>query len=297
MGFSAVDMPSQEGKVAIVTGGNSGIGFETVLGLAKKGAHVVMASRNTEKAAAARAEILGRSPRALVDVIKLDLGDLASVRNFVTEFRQKHSRLDLLVNNAGIMLPPFGKTPDGFELTFATNYLGPFLLTGLLLPLLLAAPDSRVVTVSSLAHTQGKIARDNLNGERAYSKMAAYGQSKLANLLFAFELERQLNQREAKTISVAAHPGWTVTNLQVNSKIFTFLNPFFGQDSSSGALPSLFAAAASGVRGGDYYGPQGFLELKGAPKKVKANASAHDLETAKWLWATSEKMVGHRYFT
>ena len=297
MPYSATDIPNQQGKVAIVTGANSGIGFETAVALAKKGAQVVMASRSLPKAWAARDEILKVYPHGLIDVMKLDLADFTSIFAFATEFKNKFSQLNLLVNNAGIMLPPFGKTPQAFELTFATNHLGPFLLTGLLMENLAIARGSRVVTVSSLAHRQGKIVQDNLNAERHYSKTAAYAQSKLANLLFTFELERRLRQRQVETIAVAAHPGWTLTNLQVNTKIFTFLNPFFGQKPSDGALPTLYAATAHDIKGADYYGPQGLLELKGPPKKVHSTKLAQDLVLARQLWEISEKMTGITYFS
>ncbi len=295
MNFSIEQVREQGDRVAIVSGGNSGIGLETCRALARKGAQVVMASRNVEKAEAAKLDLLKSVPNARVEVLTLNLSDLNSVKSFVGKFGDKYDRLDYLINNAGVMFPPLEKTLQGYELTFATNHLGHFLLTGLLLERLTSTPGSRVVTVSSLAHRQGKMDFSNLNAENKYSKTGAYAQSKLANLLFTMELDRRLRRANAKTIAVAAHPGWTQTNLQVHTKIFTFLNPYFGQGPADGALPSLCAALAPDVKGGEYFGPAGFMEIKGPPKRVKAIAAAHDLETASRLWKLSEQMSGSSY--
>ncbi len=295
MKFSIAAVPAQADRVAIVTGGNSGIGLETCRALASKGAKVVMACRNASKAEAARQDVLKTHPGAQVETMTLNLSDLESVKTFAGKFGDKYDRLDLLFNNAGVMFPPLEKTPQGYELQFATNHLGPFLLTGRLLEALTSTPGSRVITVSSQAHRGGKIDFENLNAENKYSPTNAYSQSKLANLLFTFELERRLRRVNATTIAVASHPGWTRSNLQVHSKIFTFLNPYFGQGPAEGALPSLRAALDPAVVGGEYYGPDGFLEIKGQPKRVKAKASAHDTKVAEHLWKISEAMVGFSY--
>ncbi len=295
MKFSIDEISPQNDRVALVTGGNSGIGLESCRALAKKGARVVMASRNAQKAKVAQQDILNSAPDAHVEVLALNLSDLDSVKRFAGEFGEKYNRLDYLFNNAGVMFPPLEKTLQGYELTFATNHLGHFLLTGLLLEKLTSTPGSRVVTVSSLAHRQGKIDFDNLNAENKYSKIGAYSQSKLANLIFSMELDRRLRRSNASTIAVAAHPGWTRTNLQVHTKIFTFLNPYLGQGPADGALPSLCAAVTPEVEGGEYFGPSGFMEIKGTPKRVKAIAAAHNQEIATRLWKLSEEMTGFSY--
>ena len=227
--------------------------------------------------------------------MQLDLSSLASVHTFAETFLAQHDRLDLLINNAGVMVPPLTKTEDGFELQFGTNHLGHFALTGLLLPLLNATPDARIVTVSSMAHRSGKINFDNLNAEQSYSEWPFYGQSKLANLLFTFELQRRLDASKASTRSVAAHPGWTATDLQKNSGLASFLNPFFAMEPPQGALPTLYAATAPNVSGGTYYGPNGFMEMKGYPKQVGTHARAKDRAVAARLWEVSEEMTGVAY--
>ena len=288
-------IPSLTGKTAIVTGSNSGIGFEAAKALAAKNAKIIMACRNIENGEKAATEIRSLFPDSNIIVSELDLGSLASVRAFAGNFLKENDRLDMLINNAGIMMPPYGKTTDGFELQFGTNHLGHFALTGLLLPLLLKTGESRVVNVSSSAHKAGKINFDDLGSEQSYAKMKAYGQSKLANLLFTYELQRRFDAAGSGSIASAAHPGWSSTNLQRHSGTLNWLNPVFGQKASMGALPTLRAATSTDVRGGDYYGPGGFMEMKGSPYRVESNDRSHDTETARRLWEVSEKMTGVSY--
>lgn len=296
------DIPDQRGRVALVTGGNSGLGYYTCRGLAAKGAHVLLACRNHEKGEAARRQMLADAPAATIELVHLDLADLESVRRCAEDLSARLSRLDLLINNAGVMALPYTRTAQGFEMQFGVNHLAHFALTGLLLPLLLATPNSRVVTVSSSVHHQGKINFDDLNGERSYNKWRAYAQSKLANLLFAFELQRKLDAAHAETLSVAAHPGYAATNLQTagprmaGSKLqewfMALLNALLAQPAEQGALPQLYAATAGDVNGCDYIGPRGFREMRGSPAKVAANPKAHDKETARRLWAVSQDLTG-----
>jgi NAD(P)-dependent dehydrogenase (short-subunit alcohol dehydrogenase family) len=290
------DIPDLSGKVAIVTGANSGIGYETARALAHKGANVVLACRNLEKANKAAEQIRGKGPEGIADVMELDLGDLDSIHRFATAFRERFERLDLLINNAGIMMPPYGKTAQGFETQFGVNHLGHFALTGLLIDLVVQTPGSRVVTVSSTAHRFGSIDFDDLQWEeKEYRANPAYGQSKLANLLFTYELQRRFQAAGKGTLSVAAHPGWTETNLQQHSGTFSFLNRFFAQDAPMGALPTLYAATGPDVAGGDYYGPAGFMEIRGHPKKVKSNGRSHDQVAADKLWEVSEELTNVTY--
>lgn len=291
--WSADSISNQSGKVAIVTGANSGIGYETALELAKKGATVVMACRNLQKAEAAANQIRQSNPVGTVDVMELDLGDLDSVRQFAAAFQARYDRLDMLINNAGVMVPPYGKTAQGFETQFGVNHLGHFALTGLLLDVLLQTPQSRVVTVSSAAHRFGQIDFDDLHWEdKAYKANPAYGQSKLANLLFTYELQRKLAAARKDTIAVAAHPGWTETNLQQHSGLASTLNPFLAQPQSMGALPTLRAAVDLRANGGDYYGPAGFMEMRGHPVPVQSNDASHNLADARQLWEVSEQLTG-----
>lgn len=289
------NIPDQTNRVAIVTGANSGIGFETALALAHKGATVVMACRNRDKAEAAASQIRQGKPAAQVVVMLLNLGDLESVRQFAAAFLAANDRLDLLINNAGIMHPPYGKTAQGFETQFGVNHLGHFALTGLLLARVMQTPKSRVVTVSSVSHRFGAIRFDDLQWDkRSYRSNAAYGQSKLANLLFTYDLQRRLVAAGKETIAVAAHPGWTETNLQATSGL-RYLNRFFGQLPEMGALPTLYAATAADVRGGAYYGPDGMLELRGSPKAVKSNGRSYDRAVAAQLWTVSQELTGVKY--
>jgi NAD(P)-dependent dehydrogenase (short-subunit alcohol dehydrogenase family) len=278
--WTAEQLGDQTGRIAVVTGSNSGIGFETARILAAKGATVVMACRNLEKANPKADEIRRAHPEADVEVMELDLSDLESVQRFTDAFRARHSRLDLLINNAGIMVPPYGKTAQGFETQFGVNHLGHFALTGSLLDLVVQTPGSRIVTVSSVAHQLGAIHFSDLNWEKGYKAQAAYGQSKLANLLFTYE---------------AAHPGWTETNLQEHAKAVKFMNRFLGQEPLMGALPTLYAATESDVNGAEYYGPSGFMEMNGPPKRVKSNRRSHDQNVAERLWNISENLTGVRF--
>ncbi len=289
------DIPDQTGRIAIVTGANSGIGWDTARALAQKGATVIMACRNPQKANAAADQIKALNPAGQVIVMPLDLADLNTVRAFAAAFRESHDRLDVLINNAGVMNTPYGKTAQGFEQQLGINHLGHFALTGLLLDLLNAIPQARVVTVSSGGHRFGAINFDDLNWERGYPRQRAYAQSKLANLLFTYELQRKLTAAGQGRLAVAAHPGWTATNLQQYSRYLQLLNPLMAQTTAMGALPTLYAATAMDVRGGDYIGPGGFMELRGYPKKVRSSARSHDEAVARRLWATSEDLTEVRY--
>lgn len=289
--WNAERLSDQTDRVAIVTGANSGIGFETARVLASKGATTVMACRNLQKAGPKADEILAAHPDANVEVMELDLADLESVRRFAESFRAKHSRLDLLINNAGIMVPPYGKTAQGFETQFGVNHLGHFALTGSLIDLLTKTPGSRIVNVSSIAHFVGAIAFSDLNWEKGYKAQPAYGQSKLANLLFTYELQRRLAAAGKDTLAVAAHPGWTETNLQENAGSIKFLNRFFAQEPLMGALPTLYAATENTVRGAEYFGPSGFLQFNGPPKRVRSNKRSHDRSVADRLWTVSEDLT------
>lgn len=303
--WTVQDIPSQSGKIAVVTGANSGLGLETTAGLAAAGATVVMACRNPSKAQAALDEIRRRVPQARLDVMALDLADLASVRRFASEFSAKYPRLDILCNNAGVMALPFQKTRDGFEMQIGTNHLGPFVLTGLLLNVLQAAPAARIVNVASVAHKTTKgLDLDNLNWERGpYKKGDAYGKSKLANLLFTYELNRRLHQSGSSIIAVAAHPGYSATNIgdgATQGSFFASLamklgNALFAQPASMGALPTLYAATMPDVQGGDYIGPHGFLEFAGYPVKTTSRPTARDPQVAAGLWALSEQLTDTRY--
>jgi len=303
--WTANDIPDLSGKTIIVTGGNSGIGYEAADQLAAHGAHVVLACRDVQKAQTAAETIRSRHLAAAIEIMELDLASLASVRAFAEAFRGRHQRLDTLCNNAGVMALPYRKTADGFEMQFGTNHLGHFALTGLLLDRLLAANAARVVNVSSGAHRAGKIRFDDLQWERGYRKWLAYGQSKLANLLFTYELQRRLRSAGASIISVAAHPGYAATNLQfvgprmagssVMESLSAWGNRVFAQSSAMGALPTLYAATAPDVQGGDYIGPDGMGEMRGHPKKVTSNARSRDAEVARRLWEVSERLTGVRY--
>ena len=290
--WTAEQLGDQTGRVAVVTGSNSGIGFETARALAAKGATVIMACRNLDKANPKAEEIRAAHPGSNVEVMQLDLSNLDSVRQFAEAFRAKHSRLDLLINNAGIMVPPYGKTAQGFETQFGVNHLGHFALTGSLLDLITSTPGSRIVTVSSVAHYMGAIHFSDLNWEKGYRAQPAYGQSKLANLLFTYELQRRLTAAGKDTLAVAAHPGWTETNLQEHSGSIKFLNRFFAQGPSMGALPTLYAATDPGVNGAEYYGPSGFMEMNGPPKRVRSNKRSRDQNIAERLWNVSEDLTG-----
>lgn len=307
--WTAADMPQLQGKVAIVTGASSGLGLETAAALAAAGADTVLGCRRVERAQRAVEEILRRSPGAKVRNIALDLSDLKSVERFAKVFQSQHDRLDILCNNAGAMMLPYGRTPDGFETVFATNHLGPFALTGRLFDRIRATPGSRVVALGSLTHRTATLDLDDLNWERRpYSKSAAYGASKLANMLFAFELDRRLREASVPAISVAAHPGWAATDIALGGvrepvngaarawkRIVDFGNAFFAQPAAMGALPTLYAATAPGLQGGEYIGPDGMFQMRGHPVEVECELQARDTELAGQLWARSEEMTSVRY--
>jgi NAD(P)-dependent dehydrogenase (short-subunit alcohol dehydrogenase family) len=297
--WTAADIPSQQGRVAVVTGANSGIGLETASELAAHGAHVVMAARNLDKAKTAAALIGQRHPGASVSLQQLDLSSLDSIHAAAAQLLKDHQQIDLLINNAGVMFPPKSTTKDGFELHFGTNHLGHFALTGLLLDRLLAVAGSRVVTVSSAAHRWGRIHFDDLQWQRSYSRLGAYGQAKLANLLFTYELQRHLTDTE--TIAAAAHPGLSSTDIDRTTPFLmrTFITPgpfrVMAQTPPMGALPALRAATDPGVSGGQYYGPGGLGEVRGYPKLVTSSARSHDAELAKRLWTASEGLTGVKF--
>lgn len=294
--WTHADIPDQSGKIALVTGANSGIGFEAARALAGRGATVLLACRSLDKAEAARAEILAEHAGASVVVLALDLADLDSVRAFSANVRGGFERLDILLNNAGVMMPPASKTKQGFELQLGVNHLGHFALTGLLLELLVATPGSRVVNVSSQAHRQGRMDFDDPDFEaRGYHRMAAYGQSKLANLLFTFEATRRFAAAGLGVLVAAAHPGWTRTNLQQHWGLVDLLNPLFGMAPAKGALPSLRAATDPGVFPGDFYGPRGIGQMWGYPRAVGSSRAARDVGDGARLWELSELRTGVRY--
>ena len=305
--WTADQIPDLKGKTAIVTGANSGLGYDTALELARHGAHVVLACRSRDKTEKAMEEMRKSAPQAQIEFMALDLSDLASVRSFAKAFLAKHARLDLLCNNAGVMALPFGKTKDGFEMQIGTNHLGHFALTGLLLGTLQSTPGSRVMNVASLAHNWTRaLDLDDLNWERKrYSKWDAYGKSKLANLTYTFELDRRLKKSGSNVMTVAAHPGYSATNLmfvgpaQEKSALGKFImdagNALFAQSAAMGALPSLYAATMPDVQGADYIGPDGFQQLKGYPKKVGCRKIARDPEIGARLWQLSEKLTGVSY--
>ncbi len=299
MPWNMKQVPPQTGRLAIVTGANIGLGFETALALAGKNCTVVLACRNMPKAEAARAQILAQHPKAKLECMPLDLGSLKSVRAFATAYAKRHATLDLLINNAGIMMPPYALSTDGFESQLAANYLGHFALTGLLLPLLNKTPNARVVSLSSLAHKWGNIRLDDPHFKKGYDKRQAYGQSKLACLMFAYELQRRLTQAGHSTLSVAAHPGVSATNLfQHMPKIVQVFSPLASlvfQSAQGGAQPTLYAALGKGIQGGDYCGPGALGEMRGAPAKVGSNHASRDTAVAAKLWALSEEMTGVRF--
>jgi NAD(P)-dependent dehydrogenase (short-subunit alcohol dehydrogenase family) len=297
--WTSADIPDQTGRIAVITGANTGLGFETATALAARGAHVVMAVRNLEKGKQAAARITEATPGAEVELQDLDLTSLESVRSAAAELRSAHDRIDLLINNAGVMYTPKSTTKDGFEMQFGTNHLGHFALTGLLLDRLLPVDGSRVVTVSSLGHRiRAAIHFDDLQWERSYSRVGAYGQAKLANLLFTYELQRRLKAGNT-TVAVAAHPGGSKTELTRNMPRLVALatrlvEPLF-QDADLGALPQLRAATDPDVQGGQYFGPDGFQETRGYPKVVESSAQSHDVALQRRLWAVSEELTGVVY--
>jgi NAD(P)-dependent dehydrogenase (short-subunit alcohol dehydrogenase family) len=296
MGWTVADIPPQEGRVALVTGATSGIGLHTARGLAGAGAEVVLAVRDVDRGERVRSEVGGAA------VVRLDLASQASVRSAAEELLSRWPRIDLLVNNAGLMAPPRRVTEDGFELQMATNHFGPFALTGLLIG---ALADARVVTVSSGAHRGGKIPFDDLQSERDYHRWRVYSNSKLANLLFMFELGRRAAAARLNLVSVAAHPGIARTNLQASGPgmdgnrlrqaVIVGGTHVIGQSDAQGALPSLYAATVPDLPSGTYVGPSGFFEGRGPPKVVSASKAAHDEAVARRLWEVSEQLTGVSY--
>jgi NAD(P)-dependent dehydrogenase (short-subunit alcohol dehydrogenase family) len=295
------DIPDQSGRVAVVTGSNTGLGFETARALAARRATVVLAVRDPERGKQAAARIAQAVAGADLTVQQLDLASLASVRSAAAELSDRHPRIDLLINNAGVMYPPRTSTADGFELQFGTNHLGHFALTGLLLDRLLATPGSRVVTVSSIGHRiRAQIHFDDLHWERSYSRPGSYGQSKLANLMFTYELQRRLTTAGTTTLALAAHPGASDTELVRHlpaalRRVAPVLVPLVSQPAARGALPTLRAATDPTVGGGQYYGPDGFGQMRGYPRLVTSSAQSHDAGLARRLWTVSEELTGVRF--
>lgn len=305
--WTADDLPALTGRSAVVTGANSGLGWWTAYELSRHGAHVTMAVRDLAKGALARGQMQDRAGRELpITISELDLADLASVRVFAQQWSRNNPQgLDLLINNAGIMAIPRALTKDGFEMQLGTNHLGHYALTGLLFPALVAIPHSRVVTVSSGAHRLGSIRLDDLMGEKRYRPWSAYGQSKLANLLFTSELQRRIDAAGIHTLALAAHPGFASTNLQGvgpslrygsrGKSIADLGNRLLAQPAEMGALPTLFAATQPGLPGGAYIGPDGFMEQRGYPKMVDRSGAAKDDVMARELWVRSEDLTGVRF--
>jgi NAD(P)-dependent dehydrogenase (short-subunit alcohol dehydrogenase family) len=300
--WTAADIPDQSGRVAIVTGANSGLGLATARELARAGATVVMACRDEAKGERAAASVRAGVPNAALEVAALDLADLASVRSFAAQAAGAHERIDLLINNAGIMAAPRRMTKDGFESQFGTNHLGHFALTGLMLPALLKAPAPRVVTVSSHLHRRGTMRFDDLQGERKYDRWGAYGQSKLANLMFCFELQRRAIEGGSSLLSLAAHPGYASTNLQFAASdrfyekaIGWVGNRLIAQSADMGALPTLYAATVADLPGGTFVGPGGRAQQRGYPMVVTAAGKAYEEDDWRRLWEVSEELTGVHY--
>lgn len=304
--WSYEDIGDQTGKTFVITGANSGLGFWATKGLAANNATVIMACRNEGKAESAASEIKEEYPEADLDILLLDLASLDSVEQFADKFKNRYDKLHGLLNNAGLMQPPFKKTEDGFELQMGVNHFGHFALTGLLLDNITSTPDARVISQSSLAHTMTDgIDFETINSEENYTRTDAYAQSKLANLLFSFELDRKFKKKGIDALSVAVHPGYTATNLQSTgpaldgwsfwSLLYKFTNKVLAQSTDMGALPMLYAAVESDVSGGDYIGPGGFQEARGYPARVKAEETAYDEEQARRLWELSEHLTGVSY--
>jgi NAD(P)-dependent dehydrogenase (short-subunit alcohol dehydrogenase family) len=302
--WTAKQIPSQAGRTALVTGANSGIGYQAALELARHGAHVLLGCRNETKGRAALERLLREAPGASAELVQLDMASLASIRAFAGAFSARGVALDLLINNAGVMaLPTRELTEDGFERQFGTNHLGHFALTGLLMTQLLAAPAPRVVTVASLAHRNGKIEFDNLQSERRYEPWDTYGASKLANILFAKELDRRARAAHSRLLSLAVHPGVSTTSIFANGPgennlkaiMVKLLAPVMMQKDDAGALPTLYAATSPEAHGGEYIGPDGFQELKGSPVVVQPRPQALDVAAGERLWAVSEELTGVHY--
>lgn len=303
MGWSVSDIPSLHGRTAVVTGAG-GLGYETALALARAGAEVVVAGRNPAKGEQALAQIRGEAPQARIAFEALDLASLASIAGFAERRLARGGGLDLLINNAGVMAPPTRQTTaDGLEVQFGVNYLGHFALTARLLPLLRKSARPRIVNVSSLAHRRGRLDFADLQSEGGYKPFQAYSDSKLAQLVFTLELQRRSEAAGWNLLSTAAHPGVATTELIANgqgagslmSRIMGLAEPFFSQSAAAGALPTLYAATAPDVAPGGYYGPDGFSEMKGAPRRARLAASVQQPDVAVQLWETSERLAGVRF--
>jgi NAD(P)-dependent dehydrogenase (short-subunit alcohol dehydrogenase family) len=298
--WTTEQIPDQTGRTAIVTGANSGLGLVSARELARRGANVVLACRDAEKGAAALKAISQVAPGAQLELFALDLGSLASVEAFAERFRSTYAGLDLLLNNAGVMAPPRRVTADGFELQIGTNHLGHFALMGRLIGAMEGRVDARVVTLSSIAHKTGRINFDDLQSERGYNRWRAYGQSKLADLMGALELDRRLRAADSTVKSLAAHPGYAATNLQsaaaprVDRLVMAVTNALMAQSADRGALPPLYAATEPGLEGGTYVGPDGIGEFRGHPRPVSPSRAARDEVVAARLWAVSEELTGVR---
>ena len=299
----ADNIPNLTRKMVIVTGANSGIGFEASKEFARKGAYVVMACRNMQKAGIALDAIKDEIPNAIVELMQLDLASQKSIRTFASIFKTNHNQLDILVNNAGIMMVPYGTTEDGFEQQLGTNHLGHFALTGLLMDIIKATPNARIVNISSGAHQWGRMDFDDLMyaDGKGYTPMRAYGRSKLANLLFTYELQRRFEAQGIDAMAVAAHPGGSNTNLGnhltegIMGKLMMPIMSWMMQSAAMGALPTLRAAVDPTVEAGDYYGPSGFMEMTGHPVKVKSNKASRNSADQRQLWEASQALTGVRY--
>jgi len=285
----------QSGRVVIITGANSGVGLAAARMMVNRGANVVMACRNLKKSQKALDSLAASGGPGKAVLMKLDLSDFSSIRSFAARIRENYTAVDILINNAGIMATPYGKTVDGFELQFGTNHLGHFLLTGLILDLITAAEASRVVTITSIAHFNGKINFGDINSDKQYSRMVAYRQSKLANLLFAYELQRRLLKSGKKTISIAVHPGVSSTGIVKLPPPVELLKDAVLMSPYKGALPTIMGATDISLKGGEYIGPQGFRQAYGFPTILESSPGSHDPELASRLWKLSEELTGFSY--
>jgi NAD(P)-dependent dehydrogenase (short-subunit alcohol dehydrogenase family) len=301
MAFYMNDVADQYGRLAIVTGANTGLGYETALAMTAKRMKVILACRSVDKAEVAKLHILAEVPYGDIEVLQIDLSKLASVRSAAEEYRSKHDKLDILINNAGIMFPAYSKTEDGFESQMAANCFGHFLFTSLLIDLIPDSPDSRIIWLSSSAHKTGKINFDDINFEKKYTRMASYGQSKLACLMYSLELSRKLKVAGKKIKSICAHPGGSNTDLSrnmpqwVNILIKYTILPFISHSAADAVLPTLEGALAATAESGQYYGPQGFLEMSGLPGIATIAKQTLDTNVAKKLWKLSEQLTGANY--
>ncbi len=305
MPFTYQSIPDLTGKTALITGANSGLGLESARALAGKGAHVILAVRDEHKGRAAVREISAQHAHASLELLPLDLASQKGIRRAAEHVRATHARLDILLNNAGIMAIPYTRTEDGFEAQFGTNHLGHFALTGLLFELLAQTPAARVVTVSSQMHAVGHMRFDDLAWSRGYSRWGAYNMSKLANLLFTYELARRAAEQGLSLLSVAAHPGYAATNLQLRpaelekrpllGKLIGLLNPIGGQSPAMGALPQLCAASAPEVASGDYIGASQLFRTRGYPSKQRSARQSYDRDAMRRLWEESERLTGVEY--